>query len=77
MSVTMFSTRWCGHCIRLKRALEEAGIPFTEIDIDDEPQHGARIERVTGGNRTVPTIEVSGRMFVNPTVRQLLEVLGT
>jgi mycoredoxin len=75
-SVTMYSTVWCGHCRRLKRQLDDSGIRYTEIDIDDRTELGARIEAVTGGYRTVPTIEVGGRLLVNPSVQQVQEALA-
>ncbi|HZA19470.1 MAG TPA: glutaredoxin domain-containing protein [Actinomycetota bacterium] len=74
--VTMYSTEWCGHCRRLKRQLGEAGIGYLEIDIDVERHHGDRIVAVTGGYRTVPTIEVRGKLLVNPTVEQVREAVA-
>ena len=73
MTMTMYTTSWCGHCRRLKRQMDEAGMAYREVDVETEPAAGARIERVTGGYRTVPTVEVSGRLLVNPTIGELLE----
>jgi len=70
--VTMFSTQWCGYCRRLKRQMDAAGISYLEVDIDEEPQHGARISAATGGSRTVPTVEVRGRLLVNPTLEEVV-----
>jgi mycoredoxin len=67
----MYSTAWCGHCRRLKRQLTEAGIAYREVDLDDHPEHGDRIVEVTGGYRTVPTMEVAGRLLVNPTLDEV------
>lgn len=74
--VTMYSTEWCGHCRRLRRQLGEAGIGFLEIDIDVERHHGAKIVAVTGGYRTVPTVEVGGKLLVNPTVEEVREAIA-
>lgn len=77
MSVTVFSTQWCGYCVRLKRALAGAGIPFSEIDLEEDPQHAARIEAVTGGFRTVPAVEIGEHLLVNPTLDQVRAALDT
>ena len=29
--LTVYTTSWCGYCLRLKRQLEREGIPFTEV----------------------------------------------
>jgi mycoredoxin len=66
--VTMYSTPWCGYCRRLKRQFDEAGIAYVEVDLDEHPRFGDRIVEATGGPRVVPTIEVGGRLLVNPTL---------
>ena len=74
----MYSTAWCGHCRRLKRQLNEADIPFEEVDLD-EPEHrqvGERIKAKTGGYRTVPTLEIGGELYVNPRIGEVREALA-
>ena len=54
--VTMYSTTWCGYCRRLKMQLDQAGIPYTEIDIERDADAARFVEGVNGGNQTVPVI---------------------
>ena len=77
MTVTMYSTPWCGYCRRLKRQFEESGIAYREIDVDATPGYDERIIEASGGYRTVPTVEVGDRMLVNPTIREVEEALAT
>jgi mycoredoxin len=74
--VTMYSTSWCGFCHRLQRQFDHAGIAYRVVDLDEHPHHGDRIVRATGGNRVVPSVDVGGRLLVNPTVREVKEQLG-
>lgn len=76
--ITIYTTRWCGHCRRLARQLAEAGIeaPMVDIDSDEHAHHGRRIEQQTGGYRIVPTVEVGERLLVNPTVAEVTEALA-
>ena len=37
MSVTMYTTPWCGYCQRLKAQLGRAGVAYTEVDIEQDP----------------------------------------
>ena len=73
-TVTIYTTRTCGPCRRLKRELEEAGVTYREVDVNAHPTLGARIEALTGGFRIVPTVEVGKELMVNP---PLIEVLKT
>ena len=75
-TVIVYSTTHCGYCVRLKRQLEEAGVSYRSIDIDMNQHHGDRIAEVTGGPRTVPTVEVADHLIVNPSVGDVLRVLG-
>jgi len=75
--ITIYTTRWCGHCRRLARRLAEAGIEalMVDIDSDEHAHHGRRIEQLTGGYRMVPTVEVGTRLLVNPSVAEVTEAL--
>ena len=41
-TVTMFTTPWCGFCVRLKRQLTDADISFTEVDIEQTGRRSFR-----------------------------------
>lgn len=76
-TVTMYSTTWCGYCRRLKGQLERAGIPFTEINIEQDPEAAQIVERVNGGNHTVPTVVLpDGTALTNPSLAQLTAALA-
>ena len=55
----MYSTRWCGYCVRAKTLLESRGIEFEEISLDDDPDFRRRLLDLTGG-WTVPQILIDG-----------------
>jgi glutaredoxin 3 len=54
-NVKIFTTRWCGYCTRAKALLDDKGIPYEEIRMDDDPGFRQRIYDVTGG-WTIPQI---------------------
>lgn len=74
--VTVYSTTWCGHCKRLLRQLDEAGIAYRVVDLDQHPQHAPKIEAKTGGYRTVPALEVGDDLLVNPSIAQVRAALA-
>lgn len=74
--LTMYSTPWCGYCVRLKRALDREGIEFDEVDIERDPAAADLVMTVNGGNATVPTIVLpDGRTLTNPPLTVLLEAV--
>jgi mycoredoxin len=74
--VTMYSTPWCGACVRLKGAMEREGIEFRVIDIEQDPAAADYVMSINGGNATVPTIVLpDGRTLTNPPLPTLLEAL--
>jgi glutaredoxin 3 len=59
-SIQMYTTRWCGYCVRAKTLLESRGISFEEISLDDDPDFRRRLLDLTGG-WTVPQIVIDGQ----------------
>ena len=58
--IQMYTTRWCGYCVRAKALLESREIEFEEISLDDDPVFRQRLLELTGG-WTVPQIVIDGR----------------
>ena len=58
--IEMYTTDWCGSCVRAKMLLDQRGIPFEEIHLDRDPAFRAKLEELTG-NWTVPQIVIDGR----------------
>jgi len=75
--LTMYTTTWCGYCMRLKSTLDRDGIAYTEVDIEHDPDAAERVMAVNGGNRTVPTVVFpDGSALTNPTAAQVKEKLA-
>jgi len=56
----MYTTRWCGYCVRAKALLQSRGLEFEEVELDDDARFRERLLELTGG-WTVPQILVDGR----------------
>jgi Glutaredoxin, GrxC family len=53
--IRMYSTHWCGYCMRAKALLTSRGLEFEEISLDDDPAFRQTLFDLTGG-WTVPQI---------------------
>jgi glutaredoxin 3 len=57
--IQVYTTRWCGYCVRAKALLKSKGIEFDEIMLDDDPAFRQTLFDLTGG-WTVPQIVLDG-----------------
>jgi mycoredoxin len=75
--LTMYSTTWCGYCRRLKLQLDQAGLPYREVNIERDAEAAKFVEGVNGGNQTVPVIEFpNGKTATNPSLAQVQAALA-
>jgi mycoredoxin len=77
-TVTMYSTAWCGYCHRLKSQMDREGITYEVIDIEQQPEAAAIVERVNNGNQTVPTLVYpDGTAQTNPALKDVKAKLAS
>lgn len=75
--VTLYTTTWCGYCLRLKTALTAAGISYEEVDIEADAAAAEFVGSVNGGNHTVPTVLFGdGSTMTNPAAAAVQAKLG-
>jgi len=71
-AVTMYTTSWCGYCVRLKKMMQREGIEFAEVNIETDESAADLVMRANGGNRTVPTLVFAdGTALTNPSIDQV------
>jgi len=56
----MYTTRWCGYCVRAKALLDSRGYAYDEVNLDDDPHFRSTLQDLTGG-WTVPQILIDDR----------------
>jgi thioredoxin reductase (NADPH) len=72
--VVLYSTRWCPDCLETRRWLTEHRIDFEEIDVDDNPRANELITQYGYGRRVLPTLDVDGRISINPKPEELAHI---
>ena len=55
--IKIYTTRWCGFCVRAKTLLDSRGLSYEEVPLDDDPVFRQMVYDATGG-WTVPQILV-------------------
>ncbi|MBE7493290.1 MAG: glutaredoxin family protein [Planctomycetes bacterium] len=69
-ALEVYVSTFCWDCRRLKSFLADHNVPFTPVNISDDPAAAARLESETG-KRGVPFVLVNGRVWVRGYHREL------
>ena len=70
--ILMYGAPWCKDCKRAKQFFAEHAIDYTWIDITDNAEAIALVEKVNKGNRSIPTIFFpDGEILVEPSNAEL------
>lgn len=59
-AVTVYTSGFCGYCIRVLSLLERRGIRHTEVNVEDRPDLREEL-LAKSGRRTLPQVYVGGR----------------
>ena len=73
--VQIYTTAWCGYCVRAKALLDSRGIEYDEINLDGDAHFRQKLLDLTGG-WTVPQIVIDGRPIGGYTELWRLEKSG-
>lgn len=75
--ITVYGAPWCPDCRRSKSFLNEQRIDYAWVDIDQDAEGRAYVERLQGGGRTIPTIVFpDGSVLLEPSNTELAAKLG-
>jgi glutaredoxin 3 len=59
-NIVLYTTTWCGYCIRARTLLDDLGLEYDDVSLDDDPRFRQRIFDL-GQRWTVPLVVFYGR----------------
>lgn len=59
--VTIYTKAYCPYCVRAKSVLDNKGVSYQEIRIDEKPELRPEMIELAGGRSTVPQIFIDSR----------------
>ncbi|MBX0330884.1 FAD-dependent oxidoreductase [Oscillochloris sp. ZM17-4] len=75
--ITVYGATWCGDCKRAKQFLGEQRVHYHWVDVEQDAEGLAFVERSNGGKRIIPTIVFGdGSLLVEPSNAELAAKLG-
>lgn len=77
LPIRMYASPRCEDSAIARDRLRALGIPFEEVNVDEEPEAAAYVERLNNGFRSTPTIVFGNEVLVvvEPTVEDLDDAL--
>jgi glutaredoxin 3 len=73
--IQVYTTRWCGYCMRAKALLDAKGVPYEEVALDDDPAFRQTLYDLTGRS-SVPQVLIDGHPVGGYTELWRLEKTG-
>ena len=78
--ITMYGAEWCGDCRRSQRLLNELGVEYSYINIEEVPGAADKVVEINGGAQSIPVVIFSDGTYLtepsDPDLRKKLESLG-
>jgi thioredoxin reductase (NADPH) len=76
-NIKLYGTNWCSDCKRSKKFLGEQRIRYDYINIEENQEGQAFVQKVQNGGLTIPTIVFDdGSLLIEPTNAELATKLG-
>jgi len=74
-AVKVYGADWCEDTVATRNSLDSLGVPYEYIDVDQDAKAQAWITEQNGGKRQTPTVDIGGRILIEPDERELEEAL--
>lgn len=73
--VVIYTTSWCGWCKKTRTWLDEQGVSYVNKDIEDDPDAGAEMRELTGGDSGIPVVVIDGEVIQGYNERKMASLL--
>jgi glutaredoxin len=73
--ITVYGAYWCKDTLRTIAFLNDAGIPYTFVDIDNDLAGAQKVQEWNEGRLSTPTLDIEGRIVHVPSNEDLADIL--
>jgi mycoredoxin len=71
----MYTRPGCPFSMKLRAKLRLARIPYTSVNIWEDPEAAAVVRSVNDGDELVPTVRIGDTFLSNPSLREVRDAL--
>ena len=75
MSVKVYGADWCGDTKRTLKFLENLGVPFDYINVEQDAKASEWVKEQNDGKERKPTLDIDGQVLSVPSEHQLTSAL--
>jgi mycoredoxin len=69
--IKVYGADWCGDTQRVLQHLDNVGVPYDYIDVENDHQASEWVKQQNGGKERKPTIDVNGNILTVPSTSEL------
>jgi len=73
--IKVYGAGWCEDTTATRNQLDSLGVQYQYIDVDADAGAKAWIKEQNGGKQQTPTLDIGGRILIEPDERELEEAL--
>jgi glutaredoxin len=73
--IKVYGADWCHDTRRTVKHLNELGVPYEYINVDEDEAAEFLITKLNNGKRVTPTVDLSGKVLFEPSDPELDEAL--
>jgi glutaredoxin len=73
--VKVYGAGWCEDTTATRNQLDSLGVPYQYIDVDADAAAKEWVKAQNGGKQQTPTVDVGGKILIEPDERELEEAL--
>jgi len=73
--VKVYGTEACEDTSATCNNLDSLGVPYEYIDVEADAKAQAWVKQQNGGKQQTPTVDINGRILIEPDERELEEAL--
>jgi len=74
--IVVYGAYWCSDSMRTRRFLNRHGVPYTLVDVDEDPQVAQKVREWNNGFLSTPTLDIEGHIVTEPSDEELAKLLG-
>ncbi len=74
--IKVYGADWCWMTTETRNHLDQMGVDYDYIDVDDDPAASQWVKDHNGGKEKKPTVDINGRVLTTPSDDELDEAIG-